>query len=207
MRALRSISSIAAAALLVAAAPLRAAEPESAAMTRAKEIITGRCFLCHGVRGEAASELFPRLAAQNAEYIAKQLANFKSGERKSDTMTALVADLSPEDMRALGEFFSRQPSPPHEITDAGLAAEGKAIYAKRGDESKAAACADCHGPRGHGSTTLPRLAGQVAAYLEAQLRLFGKRVRTNDNAVMQDIAAELSEREMKAVAEYLSTRD
>lgn len=197
---------LAASALLLAGAGAHAAD-EAQALARAQEIIGGRCFLCHGARGEAASELFPRLAAQNAEYIAKQLANFKSGERKSDTMKGMAADLAPQDMRALGLFFSRQPSPPHAVSDPALAAEGQTIYAQGGAAIPVSACTGCHGPQGHGSTTLPRLAGQVAAYLETQLKQFGKRVRTNDNAIMQDIAARMTEREIKAVAEYLSTLD
>ncbi|MDX1376264.1 MAG: c-type cytochrome [Burkholderiales bacterium] len=206
MRALHTTLGLAVSALLVICATQAAAD-EARALARAQEIIGGRCFLCHGARGEAASELFPRLAAQNAEYVAKQLANFKSGERRSDTMQGMAADLTPEDMRALGLFFSRQPSPPHAVSDRALVEEGSAIYAKGGASIEVSACAGCHGPHGHGSTTLPRLAGQVAAYLETQLRQFGKRVRTNDNAIMQDIAAKMTEREMKAVAEYLSTLD
>ena len=58
---------------------------------RAKKIIGGSCFLCHGAEGESASEVFPRLAGQNAEYIAKQLENFKSGKRKSSAMAPMVA--------------------------------------------------------------------------------------------------------------------
>ena len=210
MRAIRSIRTplgLAAFALLLAGGVPHAVADDAQALARAQEIVGGRCFLCHGARGEAASELFPRLAAQNAEYIAKQLANFKSGERKSDTMQGMAADLTPEDMRALGVFFSRQPSPPHAVSDPALVEEGKAIYAKGGSAIEVSACAGCHGPHGHGSTTLPRLAGQVAAYLETQLRQFGKRVRTNDNAIMQDIAAKMTAREVKAVAEYLSTLD
>jgi len=207
MRMFRTVPGVAAAALLLAGATPHAVANEAQTLARAQEIIGGRCFLCHGARGEAASELFPRLAAQNAEYIAKQLANFKSGERKSDTMKGMAADLTPEDMRALGLYFSRQPSPPHPVNDAALAAQGKVIYEKGGAAIPVSACAGCHGSQGHGSTTLPRLAGQVAAYLETQLKHFGKRERTNDNAIMQDIAAKMTEDEIKAVAEYLSTLD
>ena len=53
---------------------------------RAKKIISGSCFLCHGAEGDSSSEVFPRLAGQHHEYIAKQLANFKSGARKSTAM-------------------------------------------------------------------------------------------------------------------------
>ena len=56
-----------------------------------------------------------------------------------------------------------------------------------------------------GSTTsLPRLAGQNAIYLETQIRQFNARERTNDNEVMHAIASKMSELEIKAVSEYLS---
>lgn len=180
---------------------------DEAAMARAQKIVSGSCFLCHGLQGESATELFPRLAAQNAAYIAKQLENFKSGERRSEVMPRMVTGLSAEDMRALGLFFSRQPSPPHPPADPRLAAQGKAIYQKGGAATEAAACVGCHGERGYGSEQLPRLAGQVAGYLAGQLRNFGKRVRTNDNEVMHTIAAKMTEVEIRAVAEYLSGLD
>jgi len=189
---------------LVLAAPLPAQEAE---LARARKIVAGSCFLCHGMQGESATELFPRLAAQNANYIAKQLANFKSGERKSDVMPRMVGALVPEDMRALGLYFSRQPSPPHTQADARLAAQGRVIYRQGGAATEVAACTGCHGERGHGTENLPRLAGQVASYLATQLRNFGTRVRTNDNAVMHTIAAKMTDAEIVAVAEYLSGLD
>lgn len=187
--------------LLAAAPPAPAQEAE---LERAKKIVAGSCFLCHGMEGESATELFPRLAAQNEKYIAKQLANFKSGERKSEVMPRMVGALTREDMRALGLYFSRQASPPHAPTDARLAAQGMVVYRQGGAATEVAACVGCHGERGHGSESLPRLAGQVASYLATQLRNFGARVRTNDNAVMHTIAAKMTEPEIRAVSEYLS---
>jgi cytochrome c553 len=186
------------------AAPAAAQEAE---LARAKAIVAGSCFLCHGMQGEAASELYPRLAAQNAAYIAKQLANFKSGDRQSKTMQPMVAALAQEDMRALGLYFSRQKSAPHAPTDAGLAARGREIYGKGGAATGVAACIGCHGERGQGSEALPRLAGQVPSYLAAQIRSFGTRARTNDNAVMHTIAAKMTAAEIRAVAEYLGGLD
>jgi cytochrome c553 len=177
------------------------------AMERARKIVSGRCFLCHGVQGEAASELSPRLAGQNAQYVAKQLANIKSGERRSSAMRPMVSDLSPDDMRALGLYFSQQHVGGHVSDDARLVAEGKAIFERGGAAGAALACVNCHGAKAHGSDSLPRLAGQVATYLVAQLKNFGARERTNDNAVMHDVAAGLNEQEIRAVAEYLSTLD
>jgi cytochrome c553 len=180
---------------------------DDAAMARARTIVSGSCFLCHGMQGESATELFPRLAGQNAAYLAKQLANFKSGERKSEVMPRMVTALAPQDMEALGLYFSRQKSPPHPPTDPQLAKKGRAIYTQGGAATEVAACVGCHGERGYGSETLPRLAGQVAGYLATQLRDFGKRVRTNDNAVMHSVAAKMTEAEILAVAEYLSGLD
>jgi cytochrome c553 len=171
---------------------------------RAKKIVGGSCFLCHGADGESGSEAFPRLAGQNAEYIARQLADFKSGRRKSSAMASMVANLSPQDMAALGAFFASRPPHKEPASDAQLAAAGQKLYAQ-GDESRGVhACAGCHGTDGAGNAQLPRLAGQHAAYLENQLKQFHTRERTNDNAVMHHIVVKMTPQEMAAVSEYLS---
>jgi cytochrome c553 len=171
---------------------------------RARKIVSGGCLLCHGLDGESSSELFPKLAAQNASYIAKQLANFKSGVRKSTTMEGMVKDLSDADMKALGAYFSQKAATANVVKDPDLAGVGRYIYSHGNRFSGVAACATCHGPDGAGSANLPRLAGQNALYLENQIRQFNKRDRTNDNEVMHAIAAKLTELEIKAVSEYLS---
>ena len=171
---------------------------------RARKIIGGSCFLCHGAEGESASDVFPRLAGQNAEYVAKQLANFKSGQRKSTAMASMVTELSPEDMQALGHFFASRPPHKEAAKDAELAAVGRYLYVNGNRYSGVPSCASCHGPGAAGSATLPRLAGQFAAYTEAQLKQFSKRERNNDNAVMHSVAEKMTPLEMAAVAEYLS---
>ena len=171
---------------------------------RAKKIIGGSCFLCHGAEGESASEVFPRLAGQNAEYIAKQLENFKSGKRKSSAMAPMVAELSPDDMAALGRFYGSRPPHKEAPKDAPLAAVGQYIYSQGNRFSGVPACASCHGPDGAGSNALPRLAGQHAAYLDTQLKQFNKRERNNDNAVMHTVVEKMTALEMAAVSEYLS---
>ena len=75
---------------------------------RATKIVTGTCFLCHGAEGESSSEVFPRLAGQHWEYVAKQLENFKSGKRKSTAMADMVAKLTPDEMVALGQYFEKK---------------------------------------------------------------------------------------------------
>lgn len=170
---------------------------------RVKKLVGDVCSLCHGAKGESSSDVFPRLAGQHAEYIAKQLDNFKSGKRKSDVMGDQAAKLSPEDMLALGKFFEKQPTTVTASKDPSLAAMGAYIYNFGNKYSGIPACASCHGPQALGTNALPRLAGQVPAYIENQLKLFSKRERTNDNAVMHAIVVKLTPLEMAAVAEYV----
>ncbi len=173
---------------------------------RAKKIVSGVCFVCHGAEGESASEVFPKLAGQHAEYIAKQLDNFKSGKRKSTAMADMVAKLTPDEMVALGKYFEKQSAPVEALTDAPLAAVGQYIYQHGNKFSGLAACASCHGQDAKGTASLPRLAGQYAAYTETQLKQFNQRERTNDNAVMHAIVSKMTPLEMAAVAQYLSAK-
>lgn len=180
------------------------AAPATQEMERAEEIVLGKCFICHGVDGESSSPVFPRLAGQNAAYVARQLGDYKAGRRKSSTMQTMVDDLSPSDFKALGQYFAARPTIGHDVEDAELAQVGRFIFMRGNPYAGVAACASCHGANAHGTETLPRLAGQHARYTENQLKEFNNRARTNDNAVMHNIASKLGELEAKAVAAYLS---
>lgn len=180
---------------------------DKAELARAEEIVSGRCFLCHGLEGESASPIFPRLAGQHSEYIAKQLGEFKSGKRKSDTMKPQAEDLTPAEMKALGVFFEGKKAGARQGRDADLVAVGKFIFSRGNQFSGLPACASCHGPKGLGTPQLPRLAGQHPRYTEDQLKQFNSRERNNDNAVMHTVASRLTELERNAVAEYIATLD
>lgn len=170
---------------------------------RAKDIIESRCAVCHGRAGESASAIYPRLAAQHPDYMVKQLKDFRDGRRKSETMGEMAKDLTDEDIAALAAWFGSRPAASRRAGDADLAAVGRYIFIKGNPFSGVAACASCHGENGHGTQQLPRLAGQHPAYLETQLREFGKRERHNDNAIMHSIASKLTELEMRAVTVYI----
>ena len=189
------------AALLTCAAALPALAADAA---RAEEIVQGKCFICHGNDGESSSPVFPRLAGQHASYVARQLADYKSGKRKSSAMQPMVEDLVADDFRALGSYFQAKATQAHPVDDPDLAQMGRFIFQRGNPYSGVAACAGCHGKDAHGTENLPRLAGQHAQYTERQLKAFDKRERTNDNAVMHGIAAKLTELEIKAVASYVS---
>ncbi len=178
---------------------------QAADLTRAVEIVEGKCFICHGAEGESSSPVFPRLAGQHASYVERQLADYRSGKRKNDTMQAMAADLTPEEMRLLGMYFESKPARAHAVADPELAQVGRFVFSRGNPFSGVAACADCHGAAGHGTDKLPRLGGQHAQYVENQLKAFSKRERTNDNAVMHTIASKLTELELKAVASYVSS--
>ncbi|TSE29516.1 Cytochrome c4 [Tepidimonas thermarum] len=173
---------------------------------RARKIANGVCAMCHGDNGESTSEIFPRLAGQHPEYIVKQLKAFKSGERKSTAMAEMVAKLTEDEMLALGRYYEKLPAVRENVKDTGLAAIGAYLYQNGNRFSGVPACASCHGPDGHGAAHLPRLAGQFSGYLFTQLKQFNQRQRTNDNVVMHTVAEKMTELEMAAVAEYLSTK-
>lgn len=192
-----SILSLAMAGLVLTASA-EAADPK-----RAKEIVTGNCSLCHGMEGESASPVYPRLAAQHPEYIAKQLKDFRDGRRKG-TMNAMAADLKDDEIAALAAYFAAKPSKAARPGDPDFVGVGKYIYHQGNKFSGVPSCASCHGPKGYGTDQLPRVAGQGAQYLETQLKEFNQRARTNDNAVMHTIASKLTELETAAVSRYIS---
>lgn len=180
-----------------------AAWAEDAPARTVEQIINTRCALCHGPEGESASAVYPRLAAQHPDYLRKQLKDFRDGRRKSDTMSEMAADLKDDEIAELATYFSGKKAASRRVGDAELAAVGKFIFTRGNSYSGVAACASCHGPEGHGTELLPRLAGQHPAYVEIQLKEFNKRVRNNDNAIMHMIASKLSELETKAVSVYI----
>lgn len=173
---------------------------------RAKKIAGGSCFLCHGADGESTSEVFPRLAGQHAEYVAKQLDAFKTGARKSSAMSEMVAKLTPDEMLALGRFYEKKSLPREEAKDPQLAAMGRYVYHNGNKFSGVPACVSCHGTNAEGAANLPRLATQFSGYIHTQLKSFNKRDRTNDNVVMHVVAEKMTELEMAAVAEYVSSK-
>ena len=155
-----TLGRLAPAVLLLCAAWLSPSAMAQADEARAKKIVGGSCFVCHGAEGESSSEVFPRLAGQHWEYTAKQLENFKSGKRKSTAMADMVAKLTPDEMVALGKFFEKQTAATEPAKDAGLAAVGKYIYHNGNKFSGLASCASCHGAEAKGTTSLPLYGNQ-----------------------------------------------
>lgn len=179
--------------------------------TKAQPIVGQVCAACHGADGNSVIPANPSLAAQHPEYTLKQLVNFKprngkSAERASPIMSGMVANLTADDMANLAAYFARQKPRPGAASDPDLVKQGQEIYRGGILTKNVAACAGCHSPDGAGvPAQFPRLAGQHAEYVEGQLKAFRSGERANDpNGMMRAIAARLSDREIKAVSEYIS---
>src|SRR3546814_284552 len=85
-----------------------AAEPAQVSQAQVPQQVTQVCAACHGVDGNSAVALYPKLAGQFKEYAARQLVEFKSGARKSPVMSPLAATLTEEDISTLSVYFSAQ---------------------------------------------------------------------------------------------------
>jgi cytochrome c553 len=200
------VSLVAALAATSAFASTPAVGPASKGDPKAAErIVTQVCAACHAVDGNSAAAANPKLAGLNAEYLNKQLNDYKSGARKNPIMTSMVADLSPQDMLNLAAYYSTQQPKPATAKDQQLALLGKKIYHGGVQGAGVPACASCHGAQGKGiPTQFPRLAGQHGDYIYTQLNAFRVEARANDAAkMMRSIAAKMTDADMKAVSAYI----
>ena len=96
--------SVAAAALVAAvclASASYAADPAAG-----KKLASGMCAVCHGVDGIAKNPDAPHLAAENVQYLLRQLKAFKSGERKHEQMSIIAQSLSDEQMANVAAWYS-----------------------------------------------------------------------------------------------------
>jgi len=173
---------------------------------KAQPIAGQICAACHGADGNNPLPMNPSLAGQHPEYLFKQLNEFKSGSRNNAVMMGMVAGLSAEDMRNLAAYYSAQKPGESAAKDKDLVAQGRKLFRGGNLATGVAACAGCHSPNGAGiPSQYPRLAGQHPEYVATQLKAFRAGERANDvNNMMRAVAARLTDKEIAAVAEYLS---
>jgi cytochrome c553 len=167
------------------------------------------CAACHAADGNSPAPANPKIAGQIPEYLHKQLQDFKpqggkKPARESPVMMGMVANLSEADMKGLAAYYAGQRLRPAAAADKDLVQAGQKLWRGGNLATGVPACAGCHGPTGAGMPAqYPRLGGQFAEYVVAQLKAFQEGRRANDtNAVMRGVAAHLTEREIRAVAEY-----
>jgi cytochrome c553 len=165
------------------------------------------CSGCHGANGvPAAGTPFPRLASLSAEYVAKQLVDYRVGARSNPMMEPIAKALSDADIASLARYYGSLKTPPAKA--AGAAPSARALQLQgTGDNALAMpACANCHGHGGDGTgPLLPALAAQPADYTMAQLKAFRAGERNNDaDAVMRALASRLSDSDIRALGDYFA---
>lgn len=176
---------------------------------KAQNIAAQVCAACHAADGNSTAPANPKIAGQIPEYLHKQLVDFrpqggKKPARESPIMMGMVANLSDADIKALAAFYSGQKLKPAAAADKSLALAGQKLWRGGNTATGVPACAGCHGPAGAGMPAqYPRLGGQYAEYIASQLKAFKEGGRANDpNAMMRGVTARMTDREIRAVAEY-----
>lgn len=193
-----------------AAAPApKAAAPASPKSLEAK---TAMCFGCHNIVGYQSSfpEVYkvPKIAGQNAKYIAAALNAYKTGDRKHPTMRGIAETLSEQDIADIAAFYE----------NLGKDERQAAPEKQREPDSQVAGliqkanCASCHGANFSKpiDPSYPKIAGQHADYLYQALRAY--KTENNpavgrNNGIMGAIAKQFSNAELKAIAQYIGSLD
>jgi cytochrome c553 len=191
---------------LVAQAQTKAPVKPDAA--RGQQVASQVCVACHGADGNSTIPGNPRLAQQHADYLYKQLVDYTSAQgqakpaRENPVMNGFASQLSDADKRNVSAWYASQAGKPQFAKNKDTLELGQRIWRAGVPERSIPACAGCHGPAGSGiPVQYPRLAGQHAEYTETTLKNFRDGVRRN-NVPMQQIAARMSDAEIKAVADF-----
>ena len=192
----------AAAFFLAAAAGILAssafAQQQAAQEDPATRQLAQPCFACHGPDGNSANPRYPVLAGQGWRYIYLQLRDFKEGRRSNPEMSPMAANLTRDQMIALGNFFAAQQTKPIAFTaDPAKVAAGKKV-------ADAVLCTMCHLGGFKGQNEIPKVAGQWPQYIQKQLEDFRAKRRTNDAGNMTSVARNLSDQDIQDLAQYIA---
>lgn len=164
------------------------------------------CAACHGMDGNSPNPIWPNLAGQHPDYIAKQIMDFKSGARQDPLMAPQAALLATdEDVAEVAEYFASQTQKEGTAKEE-MVALGQSVYRAGNGASGVTACQACHGPAGMGvpAAKFPRISGQHADYVAKQLKAFRDGTRANDpNSMMGMVAAKMTDEEIAAVSQYV----
>jgi len=164
------------------------------------------CAACHGGDGRAIQAAYPNLAGQHASYIAKQLTDYRDGNRVNVLMSGQAANLSDQDIEDLAAYYSAMEKIQGVALEENLV-EGMNIYRGGITSAGVAACSACHGPAGDGNSPAgwPMVSGQNAEYTADQLRYFRSGERANDPAaMMRGVAKRMTDAEITAVSNYIA---
>ena len=199
---------------LLLAAPFALAGGDAAA-GKAK---SATCAACHGEDGNSPVPNFPTLAGLGEKYLLKQLQDIKNGDREVPEMAGQLDNMSERDLADIAAFYAANPMqiagakpkdwPLENLNSTEFLELGEKIYRAGNRETKVPSCTGCHSPTGQGNAPAgyPRLGGQHADYIAKQLRDFRANARVNDgeSRIMRGVAAYMSDKEIEAVANYIS---
>ena len=195
--------------LLLSAAPLSFA---SSAIERGK-VVAATCVACHQNNGMGLNheqgDSWPRLAGLDADYIKKQLNDFKQGKRDNATMKPFASMLNDQQINDVAQYFSSlKASAINSKADQKLIQQGKKLATQGDWQRYIVPCSKCHGPDNQGSGAhFPAIVQQQPNYLTAQLNAFKDGTRSNDpQQLMQAIAKRLSAQDIQALAAYLASQ-
>jgi cytochrome c553 len=176
---------------------------------RGQQIASQVCAACHAVDGNSTVPANPRLAQQHSDYLYKQLLDYtvRQGQqrpaRENAIMNGFASQLSDDDKRNVSAWFAGQTAQLSSARNKQTLDLGQRIWRAGLPEKSLPACSGCHNPAGLGiPSQYPRLAAQHAEYVEATLKDFRHGTRRN-NLAMQEIAAKLSDSEIRAVADFV----
>ncbi len=180
---------------------------QAAGDPKAGQAKTAVCAGCHGADGNSAVPNFPKLAGQGERYLVKQIGDIKSGARVVVEMTGLTDALTEQDIADIAAYYASQNTTVGKAKP-DLVAAGEKLFRSGNMAKGIPACTGCHNPSGKGNAPagFPKVGGQHAQYIENQLNNFRSGDRTNDgeSRMMRDIAANMSDAEIKALASYIS---
>ncbi len=174
----------------------------------------GTCSACHGPNGNSTTAQWPKIAGQNAVYIAEQLQLFKAGVRVNPDMLKIVSTLSDKDMDSVAVYFQAQ-TPVGGEADSSLWQAGENLYRFGDPAREIPACTACHGPVGRGNSVsdYPALRAQFAQYVAKQLTDFASGARysgakpgaptSRNGEMMATIAKRLNGNDIKELAAYI----
>jgi cytochrome c553 len=164
---------------------------------QAGKAVSAACAGCHGETGISQIPGIPSLIGLDPKYLVDAMKAYKDGQRKNDTMKAMLASVNEAAMNNIAQFYALQKPARAKTPVAGDAVAGKA---------DAASCGGCHGEDGvSGSPATPSLAGQDAQYLVAALLAYKNGSRANDT--MKGLAASLDDSKMKNLATYFAAQE
>jgi cytochrome c553 len=199
---MKSLSVLALATLVATTVFAQEAAAPKPDLNKGASIAGSVCAACHTSDGSRGIPTNPILQGQHADYLVKQLQDFKSGKRENAIMKPMASMLSDADMRSVAAFFESKKAKPGQSKNPATVALGEKIWRSGIADKQVAACSGCHGPTGAGiPSQYARIGGQHAEYLSAELNLFRSGKRAN-SPQMTTIAAKLSDAEIAAVADY-----